>query len=141
MESKQLECRALQEHLKEKSELISTLKNPNGISEIKTMLDEFGDSIDILNNEKNVQYQQMKKALGILKRYPPSDEGFKSPKKNRSGRIQLPVIRESVQKKILEPSSKAISNVAESVDKEEDLSFTEQLQRSKQETNYLFHVH
>lgn len=60
------------------------LRDPHGLSQIKDILDDFGASIDILSQKKEIQYNAMSKACGILADAAPSN----SPSKQASGDLK-----------------------------------------------------
>lgn len=55
------------EIIRERDERILALNDSSGLGDIKKLLDSFGESIEILSEAKETQYNNMLKALNILK--------------------------------------------------------------------------
>lgn len=113
LEKKTKDVTDLSKKLKDQDELLDQLNDKRGLNEIKDILDNFGDSMDILSLEKQVQLNVMNKACGILKqRLEP-----KSLSKGKNVEIKLSKESEPVQQK----------------------SFADELKNAKRNTNFLFY--
>lgn len=55
------------------------LSDAQGIKEIRNYCDDFGKTIDLIDKEKNKQYQHMQTAIKVLKRFQFDSEQSQSP--------------------------------------------------------------